>query len=64
MNLIKKTLVQKAFFDKAIIKLKKFSLRPVWLNSWVFLYELSHSGFEFRCCHLKSSFTQSLKAHS
>ena len=33
MNLIKKTLVQKAFFDKTIIKLKKFSLRPVWLNS-------------------------------
>ena len=33
MNLIKKTLVKKAIFDKIVIKLKKFSLRPVWLNS-------------------------------
>ena len=33
INLIKKILVKKAIFDKTIIKLKKFSLRPVWLNS-------------------------------
>ena len=24
---------------------------PVWLNGWVFVYELSGCGFEFRCCH-------------
>ena len=23
-----------------------------WLNGWVFVYELSGRGFEFRCCHL------------
>ena len=23
-----------------------------WLNGWVFVYELSDCGFEFRCCHL------------
>ena len=26
--------------------------RPVWLNGWVFLYELSGFGFEYRCCYL------------
>ena len=26
--------------------------RPVWLNSWVFIYELSGCGFESRCSHL------------
>ena len=25
---------------------------PVWLNGWVFIYELSGCGFESRCCHL------------
>ena len=25
---------------------------PVWLNGWVFVYELSVCGFESRCCHL------------
>ena len=25
---------------------------PFWLNSWVFVYELSGYGFEFCCCHL------------
>ena len=25
---------------------------PVWLNSWVYLYELKGCGFESRCCHL------------
>ena len=24
---------------------------PVWLNGWVFVYELSGSGFEFHYCH-------------
>ena len=26
--------------------------RPVCLNGWVFVYELSGCGFESRCCHL------------
>ena len=26
---------------------------PVWLNGWVFVYELSGCGFESRCSHLK-----------
>ena len=25
---------------------------PVWLNSWVFIYELSGCGFKSCCCHL------------
>ena len=25
---------------------------PVWLNDWVFVYELSGCGFESRCSHL------------
>ena len=25
---------------------------PVWLNGWVFVYELSGCGFEFSCSHL------------
>ena len=25
---------------------------PVWLNGWVFVYELNACGFESRCCHL------------
>ena len=25
--------------------------RPVWLNGWVFIHELSGYGFESRCCH-------------
>ena len=27
---------------------------PVWLNGWVFVYELSGCGFESRCCHIKT----------
>ena len=26
---------------------------PVWLNGWVFVYNLSGCGFESCCCHLK-----------
>ena len=26
---------------------------PVWLNGWVFVYELSGYGFESRSCHIK-----------
>ena len=29
-----------------------FIIRPVWLNGWVFLYELSSCGFESRCSRL------------
>ena len=29
----------------------------VWLNGWVFVYELSGCGFESRCCHLKKHFS-------
>ena len=29
---------------------------PVWLNGWVFVYELSGSGFESSCCHLNFRF--------
>ena len=28
---------------------------PVWLNGWVFVYELNGCGFESRCSHLKTS---------
>ena len=32
---------------------------PVWLNGWVFLYELIGCGFESRCSHLRHPwFTQ------
>ena len=27
---------------------------PVWLNGWVFVYELSGRGFESRCCNYKA----------
>ena len=30
---------------------------PVWLNHWVFVYEISGCGFESHCCHNYSSFT-------
>ena len=26
---------------------------PIWVNGWVFIYELSGCGFRSRCCHLK-----------
>ena len=29
---------------------------PVWLNGWVFLYELSGCGFESQYCHVNLSF--------
>ena len=29
---------------------------PVWLNGWVFVYEVNGRGFEFRCCHLNKGF--------
>ena len=29
---------------------------PVWLNGWVFVYEVSGSGFKSRCSHLNFKF--------
>ena len=41
---------------------------PVWLNGWVFVYELSGSGFESRCSHLTfrygACFEQGVPWHS
>ena len=31
-------------------------IKRIWLNGWVFLYEVSGCGFEFRCNHLKFRF--------
>ena len=32
---------------------KQSIIWPVWLNGWVFVYELSSCGFESSCSHLK-----------
>ena len=37
---------------------------PVWLNCWVFVYELSGCGFESRCCHLNFRYSPYLEARS
>ena len=41
---------------------------PVWLNGWVFVYELSGCGFESRCYHLNfrygTGFKQGVLWHS
>ena len=41
---------------------------PVWLNSWVFVYELSGCGFESSCSHLnfrfRACFEQGVPWHS
>ena len=41
---------------------------PVWLNGWVFVYELSGCGFESCCCHLNfrygACFKQGVPWHS
>ena len=31
---------------------RKSVIWPVWQNGWVFVYELSDCGFEYRCCHI------------
>ena len=36
-------------------------IRPVWLNGWVFVYELSGCGFESRCSHLNFRFCASFE---
>ena len=45
---------------------EKYSLhssinRPVWLNGWVFAYELSGCGFESRCSHLNFRYRASFE---
>ena len=30
----------------------KYLAKLVWLNGWVFVYELNGCGFKYRCCHL------------
>ena len=37
------------------------SNRPVWLNGWVFVYELSGCGFESRCSHLNFRYCASFE---
>ena len=34
----------------------ELEFRPVWLNGWVFVYELSGCRFESRCSHLNFRF--------
>ena len=31
---------------------------PVWSNGWVFVYELSGSGFKSSCSHLKKDWVK------
>ena len=46
----------------------KLTQRQVWLNGWVFVYELSGSGFESSCSHLdfrfRACFEQGVPWHS
>ena len=46
----------------------KRTLRPIWLNGWVFVYELSGCGFESSCSHLnfrfRACFEQGVPWHS
>ena len=41
---------------------------PVWLNAWVFVYEVNGCGFESHCCYLNfrysTSFEQGVPWHS
>ena len=37
---------------------------PVWLNGWVFVYELSGCGFESSCSHLNFRISRLLRARS
>ena len=36
----------------SLVKILYFQIRPVWLNGWAFVYELSGWRFESRCSHL------------
>ena len=54
--------------DSIEIPTHNYLVRPVWLNGWVFVYELSGCGFESRCCHLNvrygACFKQGVPWHS
>ena len=43
-------------------------IEPVWLNGWVFVYEISGCGFESHCSHLNfifcTCFKQGVPGHS
>ena len=47
---------------------KLVTIKPVWINDWVFIYELSDCGFESHCCHLNfrywTCFEQGVPWHS
>ena len=45
------------------IKYSKHSsmIWPVWLNGWVFIYELSGGEFESCCCHWNLRYGTSFK---
>ena len=52
-----------------LVKLAKWLVKwPVWLNGWVFVYEISGCGFESCCCHLnfryRTCFEQGVLWHS
>ena len=38
------------------VSVSKWIHTPVWLNGWVFVYELSGCGFESSCSHLNFRF--------
>ena len=46
-----KNFKQSAIFDHLLQSNCATNFRPVWLNGWVFVYELSGCGFESRCNH-------------
>ena len=47
---------------------RKRTLRPIWPNGWVFIYELNGFGFESSCSHLNfrfhACFEQGIPWHS
>ena len=63
---MKRTFSQKQIIDK--YSLYGSVIWSVWLNGWVFLYELSGYGFEYRYSHLKfryhACFEQRVRWHS
>ena len=47
-----KKIQSNALYRKVLTTQLKHWRRPVWLNGWVFVYELSGCGFECSCSHL------------
>ena len=59
------TLEHLAKMTKWLISTDKYSqhssiIWSVWLNCWMFVYELSGCGFQSRCCHLTSDMASAL----